>query len=865
MTPVATHQDSSLPGTLAEGGLRRGHLSAALAAARREYLTQARAGAGGREVQARYAERMDALVEQLVEHARHLTRATVAVLACGGYGRQTLSLHSDVDLLILFGHAMSDEDERFVKAVLQPLWDLQLVVGHHIRELDELDEIDHGNTEFVLALIDARLVAGDAGLFERVRARLAEAIPLHRPALVGSLLQLVDRRHAQFNDTIYQLEPDIKNAPGGLRDIAAVRYLRALDAGAFEDDAARARAQLSECEELLFRIRSVLHAGSGRDVNVLTHALQEEVAAALGCQGDEPRTRVEALMGLYFRNARAVARALARAHQRVRPSAVEAVRPAGRQFEIAADGIRFLDQDAAAGRPQLWLEIFRLALANGCAVSPQALDSIETHRERYGPDDFTATEGERQQLRNLLRPRPGLYARLSEMHDCGLLTRIVPEFEKIHHRVVRDFHHKYTVDEHTLLTIRGLESLLPPEATGRPRFASLLQEVHAPELLTLALLLHDLGKWRDTEHAEESVRLAQTVLDRLELPGDARHTVEFLIRNHLAMSRVAFRRDLDDPHVIEQFAHLVGTEEQLKMLCLLTLVDVDAVSPTTLTPWKEELLWRLYVDTYNHLTLGYGDELVQQDPAGLAVVIAGRPDDISEAELTQFLHGLPRRYLALFGLAGIYRHVRLARGIHRDEVHTFLENHDEVWELTIVTLDKPFLFSNVAGVLSYFGMDIHRGQAMTTPEGLVLDVSEFSDAEDFLAQNPGATNEICRMLDRVVAGWVDVPALLRGKERSVIHRSPQVVQPRIHVDNEYSRKYTVVEIVADDAPGLLYRVSRVLSEQGCDVDLVLISTEGKKAIDVLHVTRGGQKLSDSDRMALKQGLEGVLEARDETR
>jgi [protein-PII] uridylyltransferase len=854
-----------MPDGLSAQEPRRTSLSASLAAARREYLADARLGRGGRDVQARYAERMDALVEQLVEGSRHHTGSPVAVCACGGYGRKTLCLHSDVDLLILFEHAMTADDERFVKAVLQPLWDLQLVVGHHIRELDDFSDVDHDNTEFVLALLDARLIAGDVRLFDRVRAWLAEAIPLNRPTLVDSLLQLVQRRHAQFNDTLYQLEPDIKNAPGGLRDIAAVRYLRTIDAAAFDDEPARSHALLAACEEDLLRIRSVLHAGSGRDANMLTHALQEQVAETLACPGEEPRTRVEALMGRYFRNARAVVRALTRARQRVLPPSLEAPRPIGRQFEIGADGIRFLDPEGAAARPPLWLEIFRLAIANGCPVSAQALDCIEATRDRYGPDDFTATEGERQQLRQVLHPRPGLYARLSEMHDCGLLNRIFPEFEKIHDRVVRDFHHKYTVDEHTLLTIRGLEALASSALPARTRFASLFQEVHAPELLTLALLLHDLGKWREADHADESVRLAQSVLDRLELPDDARHTVEFLIRHHLQMSQVAFRRDLDDPHVIEQFAHLVGTEEQLKMLCLLTLVDVDAVSPTTLTPWKEELLWRLYVETYNHLTLSYGDELVQEDPAGLAVVIAGRPDDISESELTHFLNGLPRRYLSLFGLAGIYRHVRLARGIHRDEVHTFLENHDDVWELTIVTLDKPFLFSNVSGVLSYYGMDIHRGQAMTTPEGLVLDVFEFSDAEGFLRQNPGATVEICRMLDRVVAGWVDVPALLRGKERSVLYCGPRSVEPRVHVDNEYSRKYTVVEIVADDAPGLLYRVSRVLSEQGCDLDLVLISTEGKKAIDVLHVTRGGQKLADADRIALKRGLEGVLEARDETR
>jgi [protein-PII] uridylyltransferase len=264
------------------------------------------------------------------------------------------------------------------------------------------------------------------------------------------------------------------------------------------------------------------------------------------------------------------------------------------------------------------------------------------------------------------------------------------------------------------------------------------------------------------------------------------------------------------------------------------------------------------------LTLGYGDELLRHDPVGLSVVLGGRPADISDAELTQFLSGLPRRYVALFGLASIYRHVRLARGIHRDEVHTILENHDDVWELTIVTLDKPYLFSNVAGVLSYFGMDILRGQAMTTPVGLVLDVFEFSDAEGFLRQNPGASNDMCRMLDRVVAGSIDVPTLLRGRERSVLHRRRKTEPPRIHVDNDHSRKYSVLEIVADDAPGLLYRMSRAVSEHGCDLDLALIGTEGRKAIDVLHVTKSGRKLEEREQVQLKEALERVLEAADET-
>jgi [protein-PII] uridylyltransferase len=391
----------------------------------------------------------------------------------------------------------------------------------------------------------------------------------------------------------------------------------------------------------------------------------------------------------------------------------------------------------------------------------------------------------------------------------------------------------------------------------------MLTELHAPELLTLALLYHDVGKWRDAEHASESVRLAQPMLERLQMPPEARQTVNFLIRHHLAMSRAAFLRDAEDPEVVATFAGVARTEEHLKMLCLLTLADIAAVSPETLTPWKEELIWRLYVDTYNRLTFGYADELIQTDHAGLDVIVAGRPADISEPELWAFLDGLPRRYLALFGLATVYRHVRLARDIQPDEVHASLEKHDEIWELSVVTRDKPFLFSNISGVLSYFGMDIHRGQAMTTPSGLVLDVFEFSDDEQFLTQNPAGAADIHKILQAVVAGAVDVTSHLRGKTRSVLYRHRPRFAPAVRFDNEHSQKYTVIEIVADDAIGLLHRVARTISRHGCDLDLALISTEGKKAIDVLHVSKRESKLSDADQAALKQDLQGMLEGANE--
>ncbi len=853
--------DPRMTGNIDTNGANvKARAAALLAAAREEYAQEARLGRAGLDTLVRYADRMDGLVGMVVGAARDRTATPLVVCAVGGYGRRTLCLHSDIDLLIVFDGAVAQSEEQFVNAILRPLWDLRLALGQHVREVSEFDEPDVSNPEFLLSLLDTRYLAGDRDFYDRLLPRIRE--PRLARAGLEPLLALVEQRHQQFNNTLYQLEPDIKHAPGGLRDIAAIRHLCALAPEAFvgvPDPAPGHR--LAGAEDFLLRIRSVLHLLGGRDVNMLTHELQEKVAETIGSAGAYPHHRVEALMGEYFLRARAVTRALASAGRTVRPPSPGGLaKKIGSQFEITADGVRFVNADRAAHQPQLWLEAFRVALEHQCAVSEQAITCIEQNVQRCTADDFVSTEGERVQLRKLLVPRRGLYDRLSQMHDCGLLNRIFPEFAKIHCRVVRDFYHKYTVDEHTLLTIRGVESLLEPQTGSRRRFGSILQELHAPELLTLALLFHDVGKWREADHAQESVRLAQGMLDRLELPDEARLTVEFLIRQHLQMSQVAFRRDAEDPQVASRFAELVGTEEHLKMLCLMTLADVGAVSPDTLTPWKEDLLWRVYVETYNRLTLGYADQLVETDPAGLSVLIAGRPGDITEAELVRFLEGLPRRYLTTFGLGAVYRHVRLARDIQPDQVHAFLENHDDVWELTLVTLDKPFLFSNISGVLSYFGMDIHRGQAMTTPDGLVLDVFEFSDEEGFLRQNAGGSSELTHMLERVVAGSVDVTALLRGRLRSQLFRRRPAAPAIVHFDNEHSRKYTVVEIVADDAPGLLYRISRAISAEGCDVELVLIATEGKRAIDVLHLMKGGRKLTDGDQSSLKQKLDSTLEA-----
>jgi len=825
--------------------------AARLESARRELADAAGRGEGGRHAMRQYSHRMDALIQQLYADAGSLTQS-VAVFALGGYGRRELCLHSDIDLLILFAGVIDQEDERFLHKFLNPIWDLGLTIGHHVREVSEGAALDADNPEFLLALTDARPVVGDATLLDQFFA--ASDLALTNTRTLDSLKGLIAERHGKYNDTLYQLEPDVKESPGGLRDLFGAQTIAKLTDPALLGQGGSGPRILEDAEEFLLRVRSVLHLEAGRHHNLLSHELQERAAERLGYAGATPSQRVERFMGDYFRHARAIDRSL-------RWALKAAPAPIGRNLVRSSEGIRFIDTREAAERPETWLSLFQAAIDGGCAVTDDALGCISQNAGRFSAEAFFPTRPHREALLRFLKPRRGLYARLSEMHDAGMLGQMFPECKAINCRVVRDFYHKYTVDEHTLLTIRNLERLVDQPTGERARFSRLLGELQAPELLVLSLLYHDVGKWTDDDHTIESSRMAHLMLQRLDLDAESRADVDFLVREHIKMSLVAFRRDTEDPEIVRQFAQFIGVEERLKMLCLMTLADVEAVSRETLTPWREELLWRLYVDTYNHLTLTYADELMDREGSRHSALLVNRPDDVSEDEVMAFLEGLPRRYTQLFSRDAVYRHVRVSRELPPDTIKAWLDRVDSGWELTVLTHDRPFLFSNIAGVLSSFGMDILRGFAFTKPSGLIVDMFQFTDDEQFLELNAEGEGELLKLLERVVLGRADVAERLRGREQGAFRQRLPLSSPVVHCDNDSSRRYTIVEIIAEDALGLLYRVSRAMSESGCAVDLVLIGTEGRRAIDVFHLTRNGVKLTPDQQAEVTGNLQRVLEGR----
>ena len=458
---------------------------------------------------------------------------------------------------------------------------------------------------------------------------------------------------------------------------------------------------------------------------------------------------------------------------------------------------------------------------------------------------------------------PYAAASLRAMHRLGLLDLLFPEFQAIDSLVIRDYYHRYTVDEHSLVTIETLHRLAISGHDTDRRFRDILPTLERPELLYLSLLFHDVGKGMPIEsHVDGSLEAVKGVFERLHLDTFGRDTVNFLIGNHLRMSATLMRRDIFDPEAVQDFARAVGTIERLKMLTLFTFADIKAVNPEALTPWKAEMLWQLYAATENYLNRSVDDQrlyVAGVDAEQLDRLIPKGEDAVESARFQNFLDGFPKRYLLTHSPGEISAHYRMYRRLGHSVAEISVTKRDEYYELVLVTTDRPFLFAKIAGTISSWGMNILKADACANKNGIVLDVLRFSDRFRTLDHNPSETTRLKQQLVAAVSGELDVADLMKRKFQPEKHPPKVGVETRIHLDNECSSHSTVVEIIALDRPGLLYDISSAYAELGLNIDVGLIDTEGGIATDVFYVTRQGAKLSADQQRELAHELQRRLQ------
>jgi [protein-PII] uridylyltransferase len=771
----------------------------------------------------------------------------IALLAVGGYGRRQLFPYSDVDLLLLVESDQSATAARdAISDFLQRLWDAGLRVSQSVRTPSECAELHDRNAELNISLLDQRFLTGDRKLYARVTERLPRFVHGNRAALFRNLSRLTRERHARYHDTFYHLEPNIKEGPGGLRDYQLVRWLTQIRQ---PGEAPEPAPELEQSQRFLTRLRCCLHYQAGRDQNVLSFQAQESAAEHWGCP--DPA----AWMRDYYRHARAVSGAALRLLDTAEAQASSLFsqfrdwrsRLSNAEFTVSRERLHFRSPLQLEADPELLLRMFEFVARHGVRLSLEAEQRIAarlpqlarwfSHSRRLWP------------ALHALLALPHAPLALRAMHDTGALVALFPELRQIDCLVVRDFYHRYTVDEHTLVAIQTLCELRDTPDPARRAYADLFSELDDPATLIVALLFHDAGKApAGGPHVQASVAAAESAMQRIGAPVRERETVRFLIGRHLDLSAAMHTRDLYDPATARELAHRVGTVERLKALTLLTWADISAVNPAAMTRWRAEQLWQLYLVLYNELTRELESERIAAEPA-------------ASPEAAAFLEGLPTRYLRTHTPVELEAHVALDQAASRRGVAMALDRFESAWRLTLVAADRPYLFASLAGTLSAFGLNILKAEAFANRRGAVLDTFTFVDPARSLDLNPTEVDRLRAMLDRVVLGKADVRQLLQNRPKPSPPSRHARVPASVSFDGEASGSATLIQIVAEDRPGLLYDLATAISGEGCNIEVVLIDTEAHKAIDVFYVTFEGGKLPAEVRErlggALRRACQGV--------
>ncbi len=831
-----------------------------------------RGGALGGYVVAEWTTAVDTIIGEayrqalLDDHEGRVER--YAVIAQGGYGRGVLNPRSDVDLLFLYSR--NQKGDPITRYILHLLWDLDFDVGHSTRTIGECIEEARRDSDSRTAMLEGRYLAGDYRLFSRFEKTM-EGVLLGPKAstFVHDKIEERRKRHLQAGMTVNLLEPNIKESPGGLRDIHTVTWIlrasrgRPSLEGLIEAGLVSSQDYQSyeEAQDFLWRIRNELHFSAKKRVDVLEHDIQPMVAKRLGYKDKNGELGVERFMREYYLHARNINRLSSQICTRLDGQSTKVRRAVSYLSRRKLDDKSFLvgNRIQLPNRnpgnffnedPTRFLSVFHNGQCFDASISDELQKEIRAHLSLID-ENLLCSEKARNLFFGILSEGHGAGKTLRLMHDMGVLGAYIPEFGTLTGLVQYNLYHIYTADEHTLLAIENLERLLEGKNEADSLLRGVAEEILRWDLLILGILLHDVGKSaRSDDHTKVGVAMAKEFLDRIGTPERDAQMVLFLVENHLSMSNIAQRRDLNDPTLIADFAGQVEDVERLRMLYLLTYADLSAVTRTAWTTWKGYLLWELYYKTLEVLTH------VPRDEGAAQKIVEALTPKFGRKTVTDHLDGLPDRYIPAVDPRGVEVHLNLIRFLKDLPAAIDFRVGEVFTEITVCTMDKPYRLSEICGILSLNDVNIFNALAYTRSDGVVLDIFQVTDVNGKAKITKNQQKSIEERLTAVSQGREDVASLLKKKPlRWSRQRENTLPAPtRVVFENNISEKYTVIDLFTPDAVGLMYKITRTLSDLELDIYTAKIGTQGDRAEDAFYVTdRSGKKIEDPERLKRIEG------------
>ncbi|HHQ43136.1 MAG TPA: [protein-PII] uridylyltransferase [Chromatiales bacterium] len=825
------------------------------------------------------ARQMDELLRALWRRRLGADAGRLALVAVGGYGRGELMPRSDVDLMILVPEGDGGVGWRAaVEGFWTLLWDLRLDVGHSVRTVAQCVEEAARDVTVATNLMEARLLAGDAALYRAMREATGPRHLWPSEAFFAAKRREQEARHHRFHDTAYKLEPNIKEGPGGLRDIQMIgwvakrhygaEHLHELVAHGFLTE--REHRELTEGQALLWRIRIGLHLLTGRREDRLLFDHQPELARRFGYRDDDANLAVEQFMKRYYRTVQTLSRLNEMLLQHFEEEILHhgepgAATPLGRRFQVRHGFIEVRDAGVFRRHPFALLEIF-LLLAQHPELAGVRASTIRLVREHLHLIDerFRADLRARSLFMELLRQPRGITHELRRMHRYGVLGAYLPAFGEVEGQMQYDLFHAYTVDEHTLFVVRNLRRMaLAEHAAELPLCSEVFQRLPKPELLYLAGLFHDLGKGRGGDHSVLGARMAEDFCRAHGFGDYDSGLVSWLVRHHLAMSLTAQREDLGDPEVVNRFARLVGDQVRLDYLYLLTVADIRGTNPNLWNSWRDALLAELYHLTRRALRRGLEQPVDKEERIREVRTEARRllrADGVDPAEVERVWRDFDEDYFLRYQPAEIAWHTAaIARAERLPLVLVRRAGPRGTTEIFVYGAGEDHAFAATTALLDQMGLTIVDARIISSRSGRTLDTYLVLEREGTPIADDWRAEEIRSALERLLAAGAPVPRVTRRPPRT--HRHFRIPTEVSFSEDERNRR-TVVELITADRPGLLSRVARAFAECGVRLQNARIATVGARAEDVFFVTDArGEPLRDRSRLErLRERLVASLDA-----